>query len=346
MKNKILLFTISIFLFVSCSDWTEIESLDMPEPSISEQNPELYAEYLKNVREFKNSDHKLTYVSFDNSEKVPFSRAHRIVDLPDSIDVISLMHPDNLADWEIAEMKSVRENKNMKVIFTMNFDEMKSDFNEMIKVLEDKEYENEEDRPALPQFIPFLVDSVNHTLSLVSKYKYDGISLAYKGMSIFHMTNAEKTLHKTYEKAFIGIAEDWQERNQDKMIVFEGYPQNLLNKSILKSCDNIILPVTNADNKLKLAYELNSAQVENVPTDRFIIATSIPSLDLSDKKTGYWADASRALQNTAIWVLSPQSGSEIAGIAVHNVSNDYFNTDKAYKYTRNAINKINPSPKK
>ena len=164
-------------MLISCSDWTEIESLEMIQPDIKNQNPELYAEYLKGVREFKNSDHKVS-------------------------------------------------------------------------------------------------------------------------------------------------------------------------KTILKSCKYIILPLVKADNKLKLDYEMNMALVENVPNDRFIMGAASTSLELSDQKTGYWADGTRALQNTAHWILAPHSGNEISGIALYNVSNDYFNPDKVYKYTRIAINTINPSPKK
>ena len=346
MKNKILLFGLSLFLMMSCSDWTDVESIELTQPDISKQNPALYEQYIKGVRDFKDSDHKVTYVWFDNSEKTPFSRAHHMVDLPDSVDVVSLMSPDNLADWEAAEMESVREEKNTKFIFTMDFDAMKLNFDNKVADLMDQKYENEEERPELPNFIEFLVDSVSHTLSLVNKYNYDGISIAYKGKSILHMTEIEKQTHKTYEKAFIGIAEDWQIRNKDKMIVYEGYPQNLLNKNILESCEHIILPLTQADSKLALDYELISAKVENTPLDRYVIAVSTTSLDLADQKTGYWIDGSRALQGTAEWVLAPHSEVEVAGIAIKNVSNDYFNSDKIYKHTRNAINTINPSPKK
>ena len=347
MKNKtIILLSLSIFLLLSCSDWTEMESLDMEQPNIAEQNPQLYETYIKGLKDFKNSDHKVTYVWFDNSEKTPFSRAHHIVDLPDSIDYISLMSPENLADWELAEMDEIRKEKNTKVIFTMNFDEMKLNFDNMVADLMDQEYEEDEERPETPDFINFLVDSVTHTLSLVKEYNYDGISLAYKGKSIIHMTDKEKLVHKGYEKAFIGIAEDWKDRNQDKMIVYEGYPQNLLNKDILESCEHIILPLTFADSKQVLNYEFISAKVDNIPLDRFVIAATTASLEQADQKTGYWMDGSRALQGTAEWASAPQSGVDIAGIAIYHVSNDYFNSDKTYRYSRNAINTINPSPKK
>ena len=74
------------------------------------------------ICEYKKSEHTLVYTWFDNSEKAPYSRAHHITDLPDSIDIVSLMYPDNLATWELEDMESVRENKATKVIYSIDFE--------------------------------------------------------------------------------------------------------------------------------------------------------------------------------------------------------------------------------
>ena len=100
----------------------------------------------------------------------------------------------------------------------------------------------EASKPEIPAFVDFLADTVSRILPLVKKYSYDGIIVGYRGKNTLHMDDAEKQLYTAYEKAFIGIAEDWHERNKDKMILFEGYPQNLLNKSILEKCRYIIIP--------------------------------------------------------------------------------------------------------
>lgn len=346
MKNKILLFGLSLFLMMSCSDWTDVESIELTQPDISKQNPELYAQYLQGLRDFKQSEHKITYVYFDNSEKNPSSRVHHIVDLPDSIDVISLSNPVDLADWELKDIATVRNDKGTKVIFTLDFDAIKLDYQKMVEDIENMKLEEGEERPEIPSFISVLVETVNNSLASVNKYNLDGISVAYKGKAVNHMTEDEKKLHITYENAFIKIAQDWQDRNKNKMIVFEGYPQNLLDKSILENCEFIVLPVTDAKDASRLSYNINIAAVEGVPQDKFIIATETTSLDPADLKTGYWADGTRALQNSAEWILAPRSGIDIKGIAIKNVNIDYYNPARAYMYTRNAINTINPSPKK
>ena len=42
----------------ACSDWTETESLDINYPSLEEQNPELYKQYLQALRDYKAGEHK------------------------------------------------------------------------------------------------------------------------------------------------------------------------------------------------------------------------------------------------------------------------------------------------
>ena len=65
------------------------------------------------------------YAWFDNSEKKSVSRAQHLVDLPDSLDVVSLLCPDNLSDWEIREMSEIQMEKGTKVIYDISFDSIK-----------------------------------------------------------------------------------------------------------------------------------------------------------------------------------------------------------------------------
>lgn len=63
----------------------------------------------------------LTYVWFDNNNaKTPASRGEHINVVPDSVDVISLLHPDNLNERELKEIDEVRE-RGTKVIYTISF---------------------------------------------------------------------------------------------------------------------------------------------------------------------------------------------------------------------------------
>lgn len=352
MKNKFINKTILYaaclllgFSATSCSDLTDTESVVIHEPTILEKNPELYAQYLENLRNYKTSEHKYVYAWFNNKEKTPFSRAHHLSVLPDSIDIVSLMHPDTLTQVELEQMEQLRKDKGTKFIFSMDFEAIKLIYDTRAADMANAD-EGEAPAAKMPEFVQFLVDTVNQTLPLVKKYNFDGISVAYKGKSILHMTEIEKAQHRNYETAFIGIAKDWHERNNDKMIVFEGYPQNLLDKSILPSCKHIIIPCMAAKAASKLTYELLSASVEGVPTDKFIVAVDAASVDTEDTKTGFWADGKRAIAGAAQWVAASHSGTSVSGLGIRNVNNDYYNKAFIYPYTRNAISTINPSIKK
>ena len=57
MNNKTNIIVTLLFAascaFVSCDDWTDVESISIKQPGIEEQNPELYTKYLENLRQYK-----------------------------------------------------------------------------------------------------------------------------------------------------------------------------------------------------------------------------------------------------------------------------------------------------
>ncbi len=337
----------SVMLLNSCSDWTEVEPVDIVQYDITELNPELYAQYLENLRAYKKSDHKNMIVSFNNAEKEPFTLAQHINVVPDSVDYISLQYPDNLSEWELAEMDEVREKKGTKFIFSIGFDALKLHYDIMEterQAIIDELEEGAELPAELPGFRAFLVDTINSSLALVRKYNYDGVCFAYRGKGILHMTSAEKLEYKGYHNSFIGILKDWSERNKDKKLFFEGYPQNLLDRSFLSLCENIIIPCSNAGSVSKVSYSIHSSITENVPVDRFVVSVEMTSLDPADVKTGYWADGeTRSVAGVSVWAAVEHTAFTIKGMAINNVSNDYFDKIRLYHQTRTAINTINPS---
>ena len=60
---------------------------------------------MENLRQYKaDTEHKKVYAWFDNSEKNPSSYAQHITSLPDSIDIVGLMYPSELAAFEKEEI--------------------------------------------------------------------------------------------------------------------------------------------------------------------------------------------------------------------------------------------------
>lgn len=341
LKSKTIIFLFSLltsFTLASCSDWTDVEALKIEDPGIENQNPELYAEYLENLKIYKSSHHKTVYAWFDNSVKTPFNRAQHIDNIPDSVDVVILMHPDNLNSREMKEKESIRNSKATKTIFTLSYDLIKLKYDNKLAEQEETNIEPED-------FITFLADTLKYSLNMVDKYDYDGIAISYNGKGILHMTDPEKEIYILNENTFINTIQNWSEAHKDKIIVFEGKPQNMVNNTILSSCRHIIISGIEATNANKLSYNILTACVDGVPTDRFIVTAPSTSLDQSDKKTGYWTDGSLAVTSSATWAAASYTDFTISGLGIHNVNNDYFNARKVYQYTREAIYILNPSLK-
>lgn len=112
MKSNIIKFffpVVMLFAFVACDEWTETESLDIHRPTLEEQNPELYAQYMQALRDYKARDHKIVFVSVDNPSTAPSQRSEHIKTLPDSVDYIVLKNPADVHPTLVAEMSLVRE---------------------------------------------------------------------------------------------------------------------------------------------------------------------------------------------------------------------------------------------
>lgn len=66
-------------MYSSCEGWTDPESINIHYPTFEEQNPQLYADYIRDLKRYKDGEHKLVFVSFDNPEKKDGAAAHRQV---------------------------------------------------------------------------------------------------------------------------------------------------------------------------------------------------------------------------------------------------------------------------
>ena len=80
----------------SCADWIQAESVALDNPSIEKQNPELWNAYLESLREYRQSEHKVMIVEFDNRPDPVVGEADHLRSLPDSTDFVIMMNPDNL----------------------------------------------------------------------------------------------------------------------------------------------------------------------------------------------------------------------------------------------------------
>ena len=100
------------------------------------------------------------------------------------------------------------------------------------------------------------------------------------------MTETEKNEYKQNERAFVGMMNDWFQRHQEHVIVFEGNPQNLINKELITNCSVIFVSCFDVNSVEKLTFNLQQVAVENVPVDKLAVIVSRASLDESNKEVG------------------------------------------------------------
>ncbi len=332
---------VMVFFVGSCD--TDIEAVDINEPGIDKQNPELYANYLVSLKAYKESKHKVVFGWFDNSSKMPASQGQSIHSVPDSLDYVVLTSPSNLNARERSEIKDIKENKGIKTLFEINYTTIKNAYDAEKQAFE--ENPDNAEKTFSPDFNTYLVDTVQARLALCEKYNYHGIVMTFYAKTKIYMTEKEKAEQIKLENAFLGISKDWKERHANKILVLAGKPQNVEDKTIFGLASYIVIPCMDATNEGDVTYNMNKAAVEGMPTDKFVPLVSLYSLDETDTKTGYWGTTYAAIR-AAKFVSSDHSSYQIAGLALDNANNDYYHVKFVYPVIREAISIINPAVKK
>lgn len=335
----------------SCSDWNDTESLKINSPSLETQNPELYEAYLNSLRDFKSSKHKVVITKFDNKEANPEGQAEHLVSLPDSVDYVILNNADNLNPIIVEEMEAIHSDKGTKVLFTIDFSVIKDEYDKMIKEQEKSETESEEtENPETDNFLDFCKTKTDYSLSLYDKYKYDGINVAFTGILPASLSEEEKIIEGARQEFFFGLIQEWKANHKDAVIMFEGNPENIISgKQLLNEALYIIIPAIDAVCFEDFILPINRAMVKDVPTDRFILGTTVPFIEDEKYEIGYLVyddgDAKMtAIKGAAIEVEKYSKEFVKAGICIDKANSDYYNSTFDYKTIREAINIMNPAP--
>lgn len=323
----------AMFGFSACSDWTDVESIEIKTPGLEEQNPELYARYISNLNEYKKSAHKVVYAWFDNENKQPFSRGQHLSDVPDSLDVVVMKYPQNLAAFELEDMTAVRA-KGTRVIYEISFEKIRKAYLEGVDA-----------GTMTNTFDEYLKSAVKEQLGYADPF--DGMVVSFRGSNPLYMSDQDKADMQTWQNLFFGDIMEWQKNAEGKLLAFRGYPENLMGqKALLDACKHIMLATESVKAKDELSVTARLSMLSaDVPTDRFLVVASTVSLDSGDKNTGFYGDV-RALSEAAYWTTESAQGYVRAGLAIEEVQNDYYNPGDTYRYVREAIQIMNPAPKK
>lgn len=337
------------FSLSSCEDWTEVESLDINSPSFEEKNPQLYADYLKNLNEYKASDHHVLFVSFANVAN-PTKLGERLTALPDSVDYISLTNPAEVGAALLEEMNEVRK-KGTKVVYTISYSQFESEWKTMV-----------EKNPALTdeEKQAFMLKRANEQLALTDEYNYDGIILDYDGRSLTSMKDEVLRNYITRQKDFFDVFAAWKAEHTDKVLAFYGNAQYIApdNMGFMKNCSQLIVKTALSTNESDLDVKMMAAQqagedakalydgVNPIPLDNMLACVMMPQATDKNKVIGYWGamdgkDKVLAAAGAASWLWKPATTYTRRGLFIMNVEGGYYESN--YSFLKSVIFTMNPN---
>ncbi len=349
---KALLSAIILIATASCSEWTDVESIKLNEPTIEGQNPELYAQYLKALDEFKASDHQVVIVSVDNISTTTTSRSQHLTDMPDSLDYICLNNTQKVNQINVSEMKEVRR-LGTKILGLVDFDAIENAWKKQLEEettnatltpeSDETEKEEEIDETAI-HFIEYCKSEVIKQITANTTLEVDGIVVNYTGVDLNVLTGENEISAETARQgAFFDAIANWKVANTNKDLIFKGFPQNVINKELLSDCKYIIVNAHNAKNTYEMSYLILMACAKDVPTDRFIIGVTTPYLTNSGSYNGELGDGSSAILGAAQWAVAKTVDYTKAGISIDAAEQDYFNVSNVYPKLKEAISILNPT---
>lgn len=291
------------FVLVSCDDWTETEGIDKKVERPSDQNPELWAQYTAALREYKKSDHFLTYARLYNSPEAATSEKDFMRCLPDSLDIVSLMNADNFSTHDLEDLFVMRE-KGTRVLYQVDYAGRAAELADAQK----------------------LAAYLDRVISAVKGTRLDGYSFTGIPRSGDAATVAAAAL--IVEK-LSGAKEEGQ------LLVFEGNPLFVAAGDRAK-VDYFVLDTEATTNVTELKMQVRGATgYAAVPEEKLLLAAAAGSpLTVEDQ-----TEMAAITEMTARVVsLGP-----LAGLGLYNIGDDYYDAKLNYPLMRNAIQTLNPS---
>ncbi len=265
-------------VMVSCSDWTDTESIDIKGAAESAN----YQKYLSELRAYKNSDHKILYAWLDNPQEAS-SMGYTIAALPDSVDVVNLLNPRDLPQWTVDQIADVRSTKGTRTVYTIDYPALEAEYRLYVAGLEDG-------ASATP-FNTYLSNYLDEMIPLCTQYGFDGIALYYTGSLTLHMTDEELAEYQSRQSTLMSRISEWKSANSGKMLIIEGNPENLLDKSILDEVEFFVLRTEGVSSTFGLTKAVYDAIASgDIPTDRFVVTVQTRAIDISDERYGMYYD--------------------------------------------------------
>ena len=240
----------ALLLGASCSDWTEMETIDNTVLKPWEQDPALWADYTAALRAYKASEHYLSYARLYNSPAKASSEQDFMRCLPDSLDIVSLTNADNFSTYDAEDMATMRE-KGTRVLYQVDYAARKAEFS---------------GEAALKAYLDGVIASV-------AANGLDGYSFTTDPL------DAAASIVATLSAA----------KAEGQLLVFEGNPLSVAAADRAK-LDYVVLDTETAENTTDVQLQvLNATTYAGIAADKLLLAAEIDAPLQDADRTEYAA---------------------------------------------------------
>lgn len=350
MKIRYIIYSFLVVLFATaCSKWTDAKSEDYyKKPS---------SDYYQALRDYKKTDHEITFGWFGNWTGVGSSLVNSLEGLPDSVDVISLWSGStNLTEGQKKDLHHVQTAKGTKVLYCLLMLDI-GDHLTPKEHLESNETrkaywgwvdgDNEAIYSAIRKYASAVLDTIN-------KYGYDGFDLDWEpSYAQPFPTNREMKPHDRIGVFIETLSKELGPKSgTDKLLVIDGEPANIL-KEQGELFDYFIVQAYKSSGYSDLEHRLSKIieyydgylDEEHV-TNKLVVTENFESV-FHAMSGGYDyttedGKSVKSLEGMAIW--NPMNGFRKGGVGTYHMEAEYPTTPE-YKWLRHAIQTMNPSNK-
>ncbi len=249
---RLILPVMALLLGASCSDWTEMETIDNTVLKPWEQDPALWADYTAALRAYKASEHYLSYARLYNSPAKASSEQDFMRCLPDSLDIVSLTNADNFSTYDAEDMATMRE-KGTRVLYQVDYAARKAEFS---------------GEAALKAYLDGVIASV-------AANGLDGYSFTTDPLDAAATASIVATLSAA--------------KAEGQLLVFEGNPLSVAAADRAK-LDYVVLDTETAENTTEVQLQvLNATGYAGIAADKLLLAAEIDAPLQDADRTEYAA---------------------------------------------------------
>ena len=368
MKTKsIITMILATAVLVSCSDWTKPESIQIEVSSLEKDNPELYAEYCKMIRDYKASDHKITYVAFDNQSRTD-DQSYNLTSLPDSIDFVELSNPESATSL-LPQMEKLRSEKGFRFAIEFSYDKVKAALQTEIDRLDGEykaayekvteEYEAAKaaatekgedpatvpaptypDAPTYPEITGYFTDELNKVFGYVDALGLDAVRVQYAEVKdTYHLTEEELAAYKEEQTSFFQtLSKEFNSREGVSLLLCTK-AEYIVSEEFINAAEYVILPCEGLTGTADMDY-LGTRTNDVYPEAKLLYSVTNTSSD--DYKKGCF-NAGEQIPLASKWMSVPAAFGK-DGLVIYDARTAFYDSNhNVYSKIRTAIRNMNPN---